>query len=87
MDILFWLKFLHRFFVTTGFIALFAIMCSADTRFDADAGNSLSTPSVLADQCERRNWVDDLLSLPNTKNILLCDELDKVTTQNTVSNK
>ncbi|MBL7556569.1 MAG: hypothetical protein JNM24_12185 [Bdellovibrionaceae bacterium] len=57
MDISFWLKFLHRFFVTTGFIALFTIMCSADTRLNADAG------------------IRDPL------------ELDKVITQNTISNK
>ncbi|GEM_PF-3557227 len=87
MYISFWLKFLHRFFVTTGFIALFTIICSANSGLNADTASNVSKPSVLADPCEQRNWVDELLLLPNSKNILLCPELDKVITQNTLSNK
>lgn len=85
-----WFKFFHRFFITTGFIALFTIMCSADTgkmAVDSEVLASNTLPSHITDQCENKRWLAELLSLPNTKKILLCPDVDKILSQNSITNR
>ncbi len=82
LELAIWFKLLHRFFVTTGFVALVTIMCSAATE-----KTDIHTPSMASESCESKSWIDELLYLPNTKKNFFCPDLDKFVSQNNVFNK
>lgn len=85
-----WLNLSHRFLVTTGYIALIAVMAMADNekmKIGNNFQNSMAPTYILTDQWVRKSWLEDLFYISNSKKNLQRPELDKVETNNSLENK